>query len=56
MRLVKWLSPKVLFPTTNSGYGIGERDAHCTEESPLRPVSEYAATKVEIEKALLDTG
>jgi nucleoside-diphosphate-sugar epimerase len=46
----------VLFPTTNSGYGIGEKDAYCTEESPLRPISEYGKTKVEIEKALLDKG
>ncbi len=47
---------KVLFPTTNSGYGIGEPDAYCTEESPLRPISDYGKTKVEIEKALLDKG
>jgi len=50
------LSQKVLFPTTNSGYGIGEKDAYCTEESPLRPISEYGRTKVEVEKALLDKG
>ena len=58
MNLIKMISPrqKVLFPTTNSGYGIGEKDAYCTEESPLRPISEYGRTKVEIEKALLDTG
>ena len=47
---------KVLFPTTNSGYGIGEKDSYCTEKSPLRPISEYGRTKVEIEKALLDKG
>lgn len=46
----------VIFPTTNSGYGIGEKDAYCTEESPLRPLSSYGVTKVEIEKALLDQG
>lgn len=46
----------VIFPTTNSGYGIGEPDAYCTEESPLRPLSSYAVTKVEVEKALLDKG
>lgn len=49
-------SQMVLFPNTNSGYGIGEQDAYCTEESPLRPISEYGKTKVEIEKALLDKG
>ena len=47
---------KVLFPTTNSGYGIGEKDAYCTEETPLRPISEYGRTKVEVEKAFLDKG
>ena len=49
-------SQKVVFPTTNSGYGIGEKDKYCTEDSPLRPISEYGRDKVEIEKALLDTG
>ena len=58
MNIINNISPaqKVLFPTTNSGYGIGEKDSHCTEETPLRPISEYGRTKVEIEKALLDKG
>lgn len=58
MNIIKNISPaqKVLFPTTNSGYGIGEKDSYCTEKSPLRPISEYGRTKVEIEKALLDKG
>jgi len=46
----------VLFPNTNSGYGIGEKDQLCTEESPLRPISEYGRDKVAIEKAFLDKG
>lgn len=46
----------VVFPTTNSGYGIGEKDSYCTEESPLRPISEYGVTKVEIERAFLNKG
>jgi len=49
-------SQMVLFPNTNSGYGIGEQDVYCTEESPLRPISEYGKIKVEIEKAFLDKG
>jgi nucleoside-diphosphate-sugar epimerase len=49
-------SQRVIFPTTNSGYGIGEKDAFCTEQSPLRPLSSYGITKVEIEKAFLDKG
>lgn len=47
---------RVVFPTTNSGYGVGEKDAYCTEESPLRPVSDYGRDKVEVENAWLDRG
>ena len=46
----------VIFPTTNSGYGVGEKGIHCTEETPLRPVSLYGQLKVEIEKMILDSG
>jgi nucleoside-diphosphate-sugar epimerase len=58
MNIVKNVSKdqKVLFPTTNSGYGIGEKDSYCTEETPLRPISEYGRMKVEIEKAFLERG
>ncbi len=47
---------RVIFPTTNSGYGIGEPGAACTEDSPLRPISLYGVTKVEAERAVLDAG
>lgn len=55
--LIRHLGPhhKVLFPNTNSGYGIGESNEFCTEKSPLRPVSLYGQLKVEIEKELLNT-
>ena len=43
----------IVYPTTNSGYGIGEGNALCTEETPLRPVSLYGRTKVEAEEAVL---
>jgi len=46
----------IIYPTTNSGYGIGEKDKHCTEQTPMRPVSLYGQLKVEIEKALLEAG
>jgi nucleoside-diphosphate-sugar epimerase len=47
---------RVVYPTTNSGYGIGEPGKFCTEETPLRPISLYGVTKVEAEKAVLDAG
>lgn len=45
---------RILFPTTNSGYGIGQDGVFCTEETPLRPISLYGTTKVEAEKVLLE--
>ena len=54
--LCRLLSPSqhMILPTTNSGYGIGESGKHCTEETPLRPVSHYGVTKVEAEQAVLE--
>jgi len=49
---VKAPEQKVLFPMTNSGYGVGD-DTLCTEDSPLRPVSLYARLKVEAETMVL---
>lgn len=47
---------KLLFPCTNSGYGIGKKNKFCTEETPLRPISLYGRTKVEAEKAIQGSG
>jgi len=47
---------KLLYPCTNSGYGIGQKDRFCTEETPLKPISLYGRTKVDAEKAVLDAG
>jgi len=44
---------KVIFPTTNSGYGVGQKGIYCTEETPLKPVSLYGRLKVDIEKEIL---
>ena len=54
--LCELASPKqrIIYPTTNSGYGIGEKDKFCTEDSPLRPISLYGTTKVEAENAVLE--
>jgi nucleoside-diphosphate-sugar epimerase len=49
-------SQRIIYPTTNTGYGIGEKGKLCTEETPLRPVSLYGRTKVEAEAAILDAG
>jgi nucleoside-diphosphate-sugar epimerase len=45
---------RIVYPTTNSGYGIGQKDNFCTEETPLRPVSLYGVTKVQAEQAVLE--
>jgi nucleoside-diphosphate-sugar epimerase len=44
----------VLYPNTNSGYGIGEGQTECTEESPLNPISVYGESKCAAEKLLLE--
>lgn len=53
--MIKLLSKDqmVLMPTTNSAYGTGDENNFCTEESPLRPISQYAIEKVAIEKELM---
>lgn len=47
---------RVIYPCTNSGYGVGDGDKLCTEDSPLRPISLYGTTKVEAERAVLEAG
>ena len=46
---------KIIFLTSNSGYGIGEKNKFCTEESPLKPISLYGKTKCEAESEILKT-
>lgn len=46
----------IIFPTTNSGYGIGQKGIYCTEKTPLNPISLYGRLKVETENMLLDAG
>ncbi len=46
-------SQRILMPVSNSGYGVGEKNKYCTEESPLRPISLYGITKVEAESSVL---
>ena len=53
--LVKGTNTKIVYPNTNSGYGIGE-SGECTEESPLNPISHYGVTKVKAEGEVLGIG
>jgi nucleoside-diphosphate-sugar epimerase len=52
----KWIcdnisrNQRVIYPCTNSGYGVGGDRKICTEESPLKPISLYGKTKVDAEK------
>jgi len=45
---------KIIYLTTNSGFGVGEKNKHCDETSPLRPISLYGRTKVESEKIVMN--
>ena len=47
-------SQKLLVPNTNSQYGSS--DTIITEKSPFNPLSLYAQTKCDAEKAVLDSG
>jgi nucleoside-diphosphate-sugar epimerase len=56
--LLKASSPSqmILYPNTNSGYGIGQPGQFCTEKTPLNPISLYGKLKVQSEQLLLDSG
>jgi nucleoside-diphosphate-sugar epimerase len=45
---------RIIAPTTNSGYGIGEKHAYCTEETPLRPISLYGRDKAAVEGIMFE--
>ena len=45
----------VVYPTTNSGYGTKTGDIHCTEDTPLEPISIYGRTKCDAEAELLNS-
>jgi len=44
---------KLIYLTTNSGYGIGEKNKFCNEESPLKPISLYGQTKCDAENEVM---
>lgn len=47
---------RVIYPCTNSGYGVGEGGKFCTEDTPMRPISLYGTTKAEAERLILEAG
>lgn len=44
---------KIIYPTTNSGYGTKSGEIFCTEDTPLEPISLYGKTKADAEDKLL---
>lgn len=47
---------RIITPTTNSGYGVGQDGTYCTEKSPLNPITLYGKAKVEAENIVLERG
>ena len=54
-KILKNLSSKnkLIYLTTNSGYGIGEKEKFCDENSPLKPISLYGRTKCDAENEVM---
>ena len=49
-------SQQLIYPCTNSGYGVGQEGIFCTEKSPLNPLTVYGKTKVAAENFILENG
>lgn len=47
---------RLIYPATNSGYGVGEKGRYCTEKTPMRPVSLYGTLKHAAEEMILSAG
>lgn len=56
VKILKLKSPNqlVIYPNTNSGYGIGQKGIYCNEKTPLKPISLYGKLKVQAEEAVLN--
>jgi nucleoside-diphosphate-sugar epimerase len=54
VEFTKGKNKKILYPNTNSGYGLGTGQMECTEESPLTPISVYGTTKCAAETLLTE--
>jgi nucleoside-diphosphate-sugar epimerase len=55
MNDIRSTKQKIIYPTTNSGYGTTTGEVYCTEETPLNPISLYGRTKADAEKNLLNS-
>jgi nucleoside-diphosphate-sugar epimerase len=53
---IKSNSQMLIYPCTNSGYGIGQEGIFCDESTPLNPISAYGRQKVEAEQHILQSG
>ena len=53
MRIISKKRNRIIYLTTNSGYGVGEKNKYCDENSPLNPISLYGRTKVEAENVIM---
>ena len=53
MQLISKNKNKIIYLTTNSGYGVGEKNKYCDENTPLRPISLYGRTKVAAEREIM---
>jgi len=53
--LLKKIKPnqKIIFMNSNSGYGVGEKNKFCDENTSLNPISLYGRTKVQAEKEVM---
>lgn len=46
----------IIFPNTNSGYGVGQEGIFCDEDTPLNPISYYGQLKIAAESEILSSG
>lgn len=53
---LRWKSQVIIYPNTNSGYGVGQKGEFCNEYSPLNPISLYGKLKVQAESEILSDG
>lgn len=54
--IVENFKGRIIYPNSNSGYGISTGEDFCTENTPLAPITTYGKTKCEAEKCILEEG